>query len=99
MAAILALMIILVLAPVAHAAASEHPGCDRQMISQVDGVQVWTSGDAIGFTTSKLAVDADGAPASYRVDGKGLSFTCDGVAALIDGERVTTKNPNWQQLC
>lgn len=48
-----------------------------------------------------LAVDADGAPNSYRVDGKGLSYTCDGVFAVIDGVAHTQKNDprNWQRLC
>ncbi|MBE7213475.1 MAG: hypothetical protein INR65_20865 [Gluconacetobacter diazotrophicus] len=51
--------------------------------------------------TPGLAVDADGAPDSYRVDGKGLSATCDGVFAVVDGVAHTQKNdrPNWQALC
>jgi hypothetical protein len=51
--------------------------------------------------TDGLAVDADGAPDSYRVDGRGLSFTCDGVFAIVDGVVHTQKNdrPNWQRLC
>ena len=48
-----------------------------------------------------LAVDADGAPDSYRVDGKGLSFTCDGVFAVVNGVVHTQKNDpqHWQALC
>lgn len=39
---------------------------------------------------------------SYRVDGKGLSYTCDGVVAKDDnGRRVTPKSDpkHWQQRC
>lgn len=52
-------------------------------------------------TTQGLAVDADGAPDSYRVDGKGLSYTCDGVFAVVGGVAHTQKNDkaNWQKLC
>jgi hypothetical protein len=52
-------------------------------------------------STPGLAVDADGAPDSYRVDGRGLSFTCDGVFAIVDGVAHTQKNDraNWQALC
>ena len=48
-----------------------------------------------------LAVDADGAPGSYRVDCKGLSFTCDGVFAVANGVAHTQKNDpqHWQTLC
>lgn len=51
--------------------------------------------------TAGLAVDADGAPDSYRVDGRGLSYTCDGVFAVIGGVAHTQKNDpaNWQTLC
>jgi hypothetical protein len=51
--------------------------------------------------TLGLAVDADGAPDSYRVDGRGLSNTCDGVFAIVDGIVHTQKNdkPHWQDLC
>ena len=52
-------------------------------------------------STQGLAVDADGAPDSYRVDGRGLSFTCDGVFAIVNGVAHTQKNDraNWQTLC
>ncbi len=52
-------------------------------------------------STPGLAVDADGAPDSYRVDGKGLSFTCDGVFAVVNGVVHTQKNDpqHWQALC
>jgi hypothetical protein len=51
--------------------------------------------------TPGLAVDADGAPDSYRVDGKGLSATCSGVFARLDGVAHTQKNDagHWEQLC
>ena len=52
-------------------------------------------------STFGLAVDADGAPDSYRVDGRGLSATCDGVFAIVDGVAHTQKNDkqHWQELC
>ena len=52
-------------------------------------------------STPGLAVDADGAPDSYRVDGKGLSYTCDGAFAVVDGVAHTQKNDpaQWQALC
>ncbi len=52
-------------------------------------------------STPGLAVDADGAPDSYRVDGKGLSLTCDGVFAVVNGVVHTQKNDpqHWQALC
>jgi hypothetical protein len=55
----------------------------------------------VGFTSRALQVDADGAPNSYREDGKGLSYTCDGVVAVVNGIRQTHKNnpANWQPLC
>jgi len=52
-------------------------------------------------STPGLAVDADGAPSSYRLDGKGLSNTCDGVFAVVGGVAHTQKNDtlHWQELC
>ena len=66
-----------------------------------NGVRPWTLGNAVGFVTSKLNVDADGAPNSYRVDGKGLSFTCDGVVGIVNGHRVTPDSDpkHWQAIC
>lgn len=51
--------------------------------------------------TAGLAVDADGAPDSYRVDGRGLSYTCDGVFAIVNGVPQTQRNnpAHWQELC
>jgi len=53
------------------------------------------------FVSGVPNVDADGAPNSYLLDGKGLSYTCDGVVAVENGKRVTpTPNPSdWQQTC
>jgi hypothetical protein len=53
------------------------------------------------FSSPRLNVDADGAPNAYRLDGKGLSYTCDGVVALETGKRVTPKSDpvNWQAKC
>ncbi|MBF0886851.1 glycoside hydrolase family 75 protein [Gluconobacter sphaericus] len=67
---------------------------------------LWASVPASAATmectaTNGLAVDADGAPDSYRVDGHGLSSTCDGVFAIVSGLAHTQKNDqaNWQGLC
>ena len=53
------------------------------------------------ISTPALAVDADGAPDSYLVNGRGLSYTCDGVFAIVDGVVHTQKNDklHWQDLC
>jgi hypothetical protein len=61
----------------------------------------WKAGNAIVFRTQGLAVDADGAPNSYLIDGNGLSHTCEGVVAIVDGTRVTPKSDprNWEALC
>lgn len=61
----------------------------------------WKRGEAVLFRTSRLNVDADGAPNSYLVDGKGLSYTCDGVVAIENGKRVTPKTDkaHWQEKC
>ena len=63
--------------------------------------QPWKADNAVVFITKGLAVDADGAPDSYLVDGNGLSYTCDGVAAIVDGKRVTRKTDpdHWNELC
>ena len=63
--------------------------------------KVWTEDNAVLFKASKLNVDADGAPNSYLVDGKGLSYICDGVVAVENGKRITpSSNPSdWQKKC
>lgn len=63
--------------------------------------KVWTEGKAVLFKSSKLNVDADGAPNSYLVDGKGLSYTCDGVVAVENGKRITPDSSpsDWQKKC
>lgn len=63
--------------------------------------KIWTEGKAVLFKSSKLNVDADGAPNSYLTDGKGLSYICDGVVAVGNGKRITPySNPSdWQQKC
>jgi hypothetical protein len=75
-------------------------GCGKTPAGNI-GVSLWQSGAALGFTTHGLRVDADGAPNSYRVDGKGLSFTCDGVFGLRNGVPVTqnTDPSGWQKVC
>ncbi len=59
----------------------------------------WKNGDAVLFLTRKLNVDADGAPNSYLVNGRGLSYTCDGVVAVENGKRVTPGKAHWQEKC
>jgi hypothetical protein len=63
--------------------------------------EAWQHKNGVLFKSSILNVDADGAPNSYLVDGKGLSYTCDGVAALVNGKRVTRKNDQdgWEAKC
>jgi hypothetical protein len=54
---------------------------------------------AIVYSSPILNIDADGAPNSYRLDGQGLSYTCDGVAAIENGKRIKVGAPNWQAKC
>lgn len=63
--------------------------------------QEWRIDNSIAFKTRGLAVDADGAPNSYLVDGMGLSDTCDGVVAIVNGKRVTNKSDpqHWLATC
>lgn len=58
-------------------------------------------GPARIFQSPHLDVDADGAPNAYRLDGKGLSYTCDGVVAIENGRRVTRASDpkHWQAKC
>ncbi len=57
--------------------------------------------NAIVFSSPHLNIDADGAPNAYRIDGNGLSYTCDGVVAVENGKRITPKSDpaNWQSKC
>jgi hypothetical protein len=61
----------------------------------------WSIDGALVYASPILKVDADGAPNSYRLDGKGLSYTCDGVLAKEDGVRVTPERDpaGWQKKC
>jgi len=77
-------------------------GCERNLAPQTyNGLRPWQAGDAVGFITPGLAVDADGTPNSYRVDGNGLSYTCDGVVGIVNGRRITPEaDPaHWQEVC
>lgn len=56
-------------------------------------------GTAVAFSTGKLEVDADGAPNSYLIDGKGLSRTCDGVVGIVNGKKVEPGQANWTSIC
>ncbi len=75
-------------------------GQSARPASQPNG-QPWKVDGAVAFTTAGLAVDADGAPDSYLADGKGLSETCVGVVAVVDGKRVTKKtdHDHWYAIC
>jgi len=61
-----------------------------------------SNGTALMVRRPILRVDADGAPNSYRVDGNGLSDTCDGIVALdAQGKRITPKTDptGWVAKC
>ena len=80
------------------AVAQPHADCGE---AHPDASPPWKRGDAVLFRTPKLNVDADGASNSYLVNGKGLSYTCDGVVAIENGKRVTPKidKQHWQEKC
>jgi Fungal chitosanase of glycosyl hydrolase group 75 len=80
---------------------AERAACGGAADQSFGGVATVRAGNGVVFRTRGLAVDADGAPNSYRVDGKGLSFTCDGVVGIVDGKRITPKvdRANWQRIC
>jgi hypothetical protein len=83
---------LLVMASAAGTMAAQRSGtaCQKTPVAKNSGqIMLWRSGNAIGSLSPRLAVGADGAPNSYRVYGNGLSDTCDGVVALVDGRRVT----------
>jgi hypothetical protein len=65
----------------------------------INGFNTWKNSKAVIFNTPYLNVDADGAPNSYLVDGNGLSFTCDGVVAIENGQRVTPDKKEWYKKC
>jgi hypothetical protein len=76
--------------------------CQKTPVAEHYGrIQPWRADQAVGYTSPGLAVDADGAPNSYLVDGKGLSDTCDGVVAVVNGKRVTNKTDpqHWYAIC
>ena len=83
-------------ANIADALASNCSGGDAFAASGGVGHNV---GGAIVFSTQGLAVDADGAPNSYLVDGTGLSPTCDGVVGLVNGRAVNPPTKGWLQIC
>jgi hypothetical protein len=56
-------------------------------------------GGAIVYSSAVMNVDADGAAGSYRLDGRGLSHTCDGVAAVDSGQVVIRGSQDWQFKC
>ncbi len=82
---------------------SPAPLCDaavvhRQNVRGRGDVEVWRESGAYGFV-SHMYVNADGAPDSYRADGAGLSFACDGAVAFEDGRCVYPGAANWQSKC
>jgi hypothetical protein len=52
----------------------------------------WRLDDALVYSTHRLNVDADGAPESYRMDGKGLSDICDGLDVINNGKRISARD-------
>jgi hypothetical protein len=96
-----AIIAVTVLASTAFNANAD-AGCgDKNSRSKINGFNTWTSGKAVVFSTPHLNVDADGAPNSYLLDGRGLSYTCDGVLAIENGRRITPENnrKEWQRKC
>jgi hypothetical protein len=84
------------------AAIAQEVTCGKTLLPQrYNEIQPWRADNAVGFVSAGLAVDADGAPNSYLIDGNGLSDTCDGVVALVDGKRVTRKTDkeHWYSIC
>jgi hypothetical protein len=71
--------------------------CVKTPAGTFDGKAVWKADKGVGFRSAGLAVDADGAPNSYQVDGDGLSFTCDGVTAIDSTPDTDPKH--WQEKC
>jgi hypothetical protein len=94
-------VIIALFLGMAGAAGAQPVPCAAQPDQTLGGVATARVGNGVSFKTRGLAVDADGAPNSYRVDGKGLSYTCDGVVGMVDGKRVTRKTDpaNWNRIC
>src|SRR3974390_1112690 len=95
---LLAVVLIIFAAP----AFPQEMACQKTPVAEHYGqIQPWRADPAIGFISAGLAVDADGAPNSYLVDGKGLSDTCDGAVALVNGKRVNNKTDpkHWYPIC
>lgn len=93
-----AVALIILVAP----AFPQEVACQKTPVAEHYGaIQPWRADAAVGFRSAGLAVDADGAPNSYLVDGKGLSDTCDGIVALVDGKRVNNKSDpkHWYAIC
>jgi Fungal chitosanase of glycosyl hydrolase group 75 len=82
-------------------ASGQQVQCGGHSLSRIATTAPWTADGAVGFTTRIFNIDADGAPNSYRVDGGGLSYTCDGVLAIRNGKRVTPSSDpkHWESLC
>lgn len=84
------------------AASAANAACDSTVApGKFSGLTVRLAGNAVIFAKKRLAVDADGAPNSYLVDGNGLSYTCDGLVAIVNGKRSTPDNDksHWQKNC
>jgi hypothetical protein len=89
---------LLCAATVARAEAAQ---CDlsTSTVASFGKNHAWKVGEAVVYRSPLLRVDADGAPDSYRVDGNGLSHTCDGVLAVEHGVRIKPGQPNWETKC
>lgn len=57
----------------------------------------WRLDGALVYATHRLNVDADGAPESYRIDGKGLSDICDGLDVVSNGKRISARNYGYEK--
>lgn len=77
--------------------------CDASVVGDVSvsgrGVEPVYRESGAGFFVSHMHVNADGAPDAYRPDGKGLSYSCDGVVAYENGHCVWVGQSQWQSRC
>lgn len=89
----------LISSSLAHGAGSAP--CEGEVIGTYGQNTIWRSGEARLYRTNVLNVDADGAPNAYRVDGKGLSYICDGLYAIENGKVITqdTDPDTWEHKC
>lgn len=85
---------LIVILDATTAVTAEEKGCRLNAHNQPATID-----DAIVYSSTVFNVDADGAPNSYRLDGKGLSYTCDGVAAIENGKTIRVGSLDWESKC